>query len=231
MCNYFDVSFSTIHRDLTELEREGIIRKIYGGVKLIVRDDIGEESLVRLRVNVELKKKIGAKAIEFVESGECIFIDSSTTCYYFAENLAKSQFKNIAVLTDSNLIPGLFLKNKEITIISTGGILLREFNCFCGSIALETISKLNGSKFFFSVGAISTRGDLSDYPANDSIIKKEQFKKSRERICLIDSSKFNKIRPSKLFNLSEVDRIITDNYCGKETREKFDRAGISLIIA
>ena len=116
-------------------------------------------------------------------------------------------------------------------MISTGGILLREFDSFYGPVTIDAISRFNGNKFFFSVGAISLEGQLSDFSANDSIIKKEQFKKCAKHICLIDSSKFNQVRPNKLFDLSEVEKIITDNNCRIENKEEFKKAGIDLIIA
>ena len=74
-------------------------------------------------------------------------------------------------------------------------------------------------------------GQLSDFPANDSIIKQDQFARCSMHICLVDSSKFNQVRPNKLFNISQVEKIITDNGCSLENREEFEKAGIKLIIA
>jgi len=231
LCGLFDVSFSTIHRDLNELEREGTIKKIYGGVRLLTGEGIEPESSVRLKINMKQKKKIGDKAVEYVESGDCIFIDNSSTSYYFAESLAASSISNVVVITDSNMIPRLFLNNRDITVISTGGTLLKELDSFYGPVALDAISRFNGNKFFFSAGAISLEGQLSDFPANDSIMKKEQFKRCSSRICLVDSSKFDRVRPNKLFDLSQVDRIITDSGLRPENRKVFEKAGIKLIIA
>ena len=231
LCGLFDVSFSTIHRDLNDLEREGTIKKIYGGVRLLTEDKVEPESSVRLKINMKQKKKIGEKALEYVSSGDCIFIDNSSTCYYFAKSMSASSIKNVVIITDSNMVPGLFLNNKNITVISTGGTLLKELDSFYGPVAIDAISRFNGNKFFFSVGAISLEGQLSDFPANDSIIKKEQFKRCSSHICLVDSSKFNRVRPNKLFDLSQVDKIVTDNSCRVEDMEEFEKAGIKLVIA
>lgn len=230
LCGLFDVSFSTIHRDLNELEREGAIRKIYGGVKLLTEDRLEPQSSVRLKINMKQKKRIGQKALQYVKSGDCIFIDNSSTCYYFAESLSGSEIKGVVVITDSNMVPGLFLSKQDITVISTGGTLLRELDSFYGPVALDAISRFNGDKFFFSAGAISLEGQLSDFPANDSIIKKEQFRRCRSRICLVDSSKFNRVRPNRLFDLSQVDTVITDSSLRQENRKEFERAGIRLVI-
>lgn len=228
----FNISLATIHRDLNELEREGRVNKVHGGVLLNEVEDIEVRNIIRLKTNIKLKKKIAIKALEFVENGECFFIDNSTTCYYFAEALSKSEFRDLVIVTNSYLIPGLFLRNKNIQIVSTGGVLLRELNCFVGPHAINTINNFNGNKFFFSTAAISIKGELSDIhrPSSDEI-KREMYKKSKGHICLVDSTKFNHIGHSKIFSISEVDKIITDNNCSIEIREEFNRNGKKLIIA
>jgi len=231
LCKYFSISLATIHRDLNELEREGRVKKVHGGVLLNVAEDIETRNTIRLRKNVKLKKKIAIKALEFVENEDCLFIDNSTTCYYFAKELSESKFKNIVVVTNSYLIPGLFIKNENIQIVSTGGILLKDLNCFVGPCAIATINEFNGNKFFLSTAAISIKGGLSDiYQPDSDEIKREMFKKSKESICLVDSNKFNRIGQSVVTSISELDKIITDSNCIQETREEFAQNGKLLII-
>jgi len=232
LCKYFDVSLATVHRDLNELEREGRVKKVHGGVLLNVIEDIETRNIIRLRTNVKLKKKIAIKALEFVENGDCIFLDNSTTCYYFAKELSESKFTDIVIVTNSYLIPGLFIKKEDIQIVSTGGVLLRELNCFVGSCAIAAINEFNGNKFFLSTAAISIKGELSDiYRPDPDEVKRAMFKKSKEHICLVDSSKFGHIGQSKVFSLSEMDKIITDNNCNKGKRRDFANVGKELIIA
>jgi DeoR/GlpR family transcriptional regulator of sugar metabolism len=233
LCKYFNVSIATIHRDLNELEREGRVKKVHGGVLLnSIDDDIETRNTIRLQTNVELKKKIAIKALEFVENKDCLFLDNSTTCYYFAKALSESKFMDIVIVTNSYLVPGLFIKNENIQIVSTGGRLLKEMNCFVGPGAIANINEFNGNKFFISTAAISIKGELSDvYRPDSDEIKKVMFKKSKEHICLVDSTKFNRIGQSKVFLISEMDKIITDGNCSREVREDFANIGKKLIIA
>lgn len=229
---YLEVSLSTLHRDLNELEREGRIKKSYGEVSLNIIKDIEAENIKRLNINIEQKKKIGVKALEFLKEGESIFLDHSTTSYYFAKALSESKFKNILVISNSNLVSSLFYGNKDIDIILTGGIFWREMDCFLGDCAVSTIEKFQVDKYIFSVASISLNEGLYDmYEPHIEGVRQAMLRRSKEHICLVDSSKFNKIAVRKLFSLKEVDRIITDNDCNKEIREDFAAIGKELIIA
>lgn len=232
LCKYFKISLSTIYRDLNDLEREGRVKKVHGGVILNIVEDIETRNTIRSRTNVDLKKKIAIKALEFVENEDCLFLDNSTTCYYFARELSESKFKNIMIVTNSNLIPDLFLNNEDIQIVSTGGIQLKFLNCFVGPSAINTINEFNGNKFFLSTAAISINGGLSDaYHAESEAVKRKMIERSQECICLVDSSKFNKTGQRVFTTISTVDKIITDSGCPKETREEFLQEGKKLIIA
>ncbi|MHB8277335.1 MAG: DeoR/GlpR family DNA-binding transcription regulator [Candidatus Humimicrobiaceae bacterium] len=232
LCNTFNVSLATIHRDLNELAREGRIKKVHGGVLLNVYEEAENPFSSRIKINAELKKKVARKALEFVKNDDCLFMDNSTTCYYFAKELSESNFMNLIIITNSNPIPDLFLGKNNIQVISTGGLLNKEFNCFVGSTAIKAINEFNANKFFLSSAAISMDGEFADVfvPESDDV-KRNMHRRSKESICILDSSKFNKIAPRANFKINEIDKIITDNGCSKIILEKFRKMGKELIIA
>jgi DeoR/GlpR family transcriptional regulator of sugar metabolism len=229
---YFGVSLSTIHRDLNELKREGWLKKFHGAVMLNELEDIETKINVRLRANIELKQKIAQKALEFVENDDCIFMDDSSTSYYFAQAISKSSIKNLIIITNSYSIPGAFFNNNNIQVVCTGGLLLKEYDCFTGPIAIDALKKFNGDKFFLSAGAITLKDGLSDiFRPEPEEVKKEMSRLCRQKICLVDSTKFGKTGISRTFLLSEIDMIITDSNCSMQTREEFLAAGKALTIA
>ena len=185
--------------------------------------------MVRLRTNVKQKKKLPKKHWNSYITMTVFF---STTCYYLAESLSVSDFQNLLIITNSYMIPRLFVKNNRINIVSTGGLFIKELGCFTGSSTINTINDFNGNKFFFSTAAISLKGDLSDIhrPESDEV-KRAMQKKSRESICLLDATKFNMIAQSKVLSISEVDKIITDNDLPVNIRAEFAKIGKKLIIS
>lgn len=225
----FVVSLSTIHRDLNILEREGRINKFYGQVTIKEEKDLFRS---RINVNVDLKRRIAKKAIEFVENGDCLFLDNSTTIYYFAEALCESSFQNIIVVSNSALILDLFLKNKNIDFVSTGGKLNKDFDSFVGPQALRAIEDFNGNKCFFSTLSISIEGGVSDVFSPDEIsIKTKMFKRANRSFLLVDSTKVGKVSTIKWFDLKDIEYIITDIKIPDDQLRSFREAGINFILA
>jgi len=225
----FKISVSTLHRDLNQLEREGRIDKYYGKVSCKTEQNYFKS---RIRINIELKKRIARKAIEFIENGDCIFLDNSTTVYYLAELLANSAYKNIMVVSNSAFLSGLFLENRDIDYICLGGKLNKDLNCFVGANTEKALKNFNGTKYFFSTSSISVQGGISDiYVPDENIIKVNMHRYSRKSFLLVDSTKFGKESTVKWFEISDVDYIITDSGINKVYIDQFRKLGINLIIA
>ena len=63
------VSHSTIIRDLTELEKMGLIKRIHGGASIVVPKDIESSFNIRVKTNVNEKTLITKAATRFIEDG------------------------------------------------------------------------------------------------------------------------------------------------------------------
>jgi DeoR/GlpR family transcriptional regulator of sugar metabolism len=204
----FSLSLSTLHRDLNILQKEGRINKFYGKVAITVEQNFFN---ARKNINVELKKRIAKKALEFVNEGDCIFFDNSTTVYYLADVLCNCSKKNIVVVSNSAFISELFLSNKNINYVSTGGILNKELNCYVGPHAVSVINDFNANKFFLSCSGISVEASVSDiYIPDEQVLKLKMHEKSKESYLLADSSKIGKTSVIKWFELCDMDCIVTD---------------------
>ena len=83
----FGVSAVTIRKDLENLERRSMLKRIRGGALVAERTDEGAFEF-RQRVAAKAKRAIARRAAELVRPGDVIAIDSSTTCFYLAEEIA-----------------------------------------------------------------------------------------------------------------------------------------------
>ncbi len=225
----FKISMSTLHRDLNSLDREGRIDKFYGKVAVTEKKSLFKS---RINVNVDLKIKIAKKAIQFINNGDCIFLDNSTTAYYLAKEICNSFYKNLLVISNNGFISDLFLNNNNIDFLITGGSLNKKLNCYVGPQAIRSINDFNANIFFLSTSDVSVKGEISDIFFPDVIdVKRRMLKNSKTSYLLVDSTKFGKISTAKWLNLKEVDHIITDSKISQREKENFKNKGIKLIIS
>lgn len=227
----FNVSISTIYRDLDFLESEGLVKKIHGGILLNSDEKKINKFYNRISKNTEIKKRMANKALEYIKNDYCIFLDNSTSCYFLAESLSKSDKKDILIVTNSLDIPGLFLNKRGIKIVSTGGIMDPDFSCFVGPTAEYCVNYYNADIFFTSASAISIEGELTDPIFLDSYsLKRSMMNKSKKTICLIDSSKFGYRAHIKAFSFIDIDIIITDYKDDELLNNKLTELNVELVF-
>src|SRR5438067_45150 len=113
------VSVMTVHRDLDELSRRGLLRKFRGGVTAQPSTVFESNSEYRLNAHVEAKSAIARQAVSYVEPGMSILLDDSTSALALAKLLPR-----IAPLTvATNYLPTIsVLKGLEdLRLIGIGG--------------------------------------------------------------------------------------------------------------
>lgn len=202
-------SQSSIRRDLTNLEKKGIVRRSYGGAELIVSKSNILPFTTRAYDSVAEKQIIAKKAAGLVKDGDVIFLDQSSTCYFLAMELIDK--KGITVVTNSLIILN-FLSLTDLKVISTGGILSREDRtCLVGEGAEKTYDSIFADIAFFSTKSLSSDGIISDCTQEEISVRKIMLKNSSKRVYLCNSAKFDTKSPYIQCSLSEVDILISED--------------------
>ncbi len=178
----------TIRRDLKELESEGRIKRYRGGAIGIINEaDFTFND--RKLLHSEEKMKLAKRAVEYVEDGSVVFIDSSSTCAYIVPLLASKN--NIKLVTNS--LSALVLAVKyRIHCIMAGGNCSNGDMCTVGNYAVEMLKDINIDVAFFSSQGISEDGIISDNNLEQTAVRKSAMNNSRKNIFLFIRSKKNK---------------------------------------
>jgi DeoR/GlpR family transcriptional regulator of sugar metabolism len=107
----FQISPMTARRDLDDLERQGVARRTHGGAVLPGLSSHEDSFVHRLEVATNAKERLAAAAVQLVEPGEAVFIDSSTTGYFAARKIVHENIK-CTVLTNSVSIMQLVCEDR-----------------------------------------------------------------------------------------------------------------------
>lgn len=212
----FKVSSATIHRDVAELVASGHLERIRGGVAFFARPHASSPSdesfsyLDRATVNLAAKRKIAAKALEFVSDGDILFLDSSTTTAAFADELAKRRFTNMTIITNSVAIMEKFRKMpSNYVLIALGGNYDPLLNSFLGSSAVRELERLTITKAFISAFGVNDKLVTTNHEHQAGLVTRVLDIASK-RYLLADRSKFGRTGLYRLATRAAFDAIISD---------------------
>lgn len=226
----FNVSTSTLHRDLEDLEKQGLVKKVVGGAVLVNGSQFSTHFDNRLQTQSREKKAIAKNAVEYIQDDTSIYLDHSTTTTYLAREIKQRTYKSLLVLTNSLQIPIELGGVQGIQVISTGGAVESEFKAMYGRWVVDAIQRINLNQIFISVGAISVENGLMTQIHFINDLFPELFRRSRHINVLVDSSKFYKLCTFQISPLTPSFTIFTDKGLPEEIKQEFEAKGLKLLI-
>ena len=177
-----------------------------GGVKLIERKNMEQNIISKLSINKEAKIQIAKKACEFIEDGDVIFIDPSSTTYQMIPFLAN---RNITVITNGILHINRLVSNHIPSIMIGGDIKVATNSCI-GPIAESDLKSFHFNKCFLGSNGFSLKSGITNHDINECKIKKLAIEKASQSFFLLDSSKYGVVTMVHITDIS-TPTIITDS--------------------
>lgn len=227
----FEVSGNTIRRDVSELVKRGNVLKSHGMVSSKLNNyDVGQLPFYkRSSVMIEEKKKIAEKASEFIENGDCIFIDSGSSVTHLIDYI-----KDLELTVFTNNVDFIIkaIQYRNIDIITFSGILNRDY-CSFTSIdeqSADTLSKYNFTKSFMSATGITVQYGVMNSLVSDNYIKVQAVERAQQVYLLADHTKFGKITMKSYAQLKDIDVIITDREPPEDIVQNIEELGNKIII-
>ncbi len=228
LCRVFDVSKNTIRRDLKEIIADGNFKKIYGGITVKDNKDLPPFSERNIS-NLEVKKRIAAKAAELVEDSDVIFIDSGTTTIHMIDHIKDR--KNLTIITNNLEVMIRVIPYENIKLISLSGELDRNTLSFTGDTASAVLKSYNISKAFMASAGVSIDGGVTNSSTKEYDIKCTAVKRSNWVYLLTSADKFNVVAIMTYCTLDKLTGIITDDAPPQEIADYMDEHEIDLYIA
>ncbi|MCC5913789.1 MAG: DeoR/GlpR transcriptional regulator [Balneolaceae bacterium] len=223
----FDVSNVTIRNDLDILEKKGLLHRTHGGA--LKRKSVYEDPKIEEKqwINRKEKQKIGRRAVELIENGDSILLDSGTTTLEIATQIHEK--RNLTVMTNAIKI-SLELANIEgVTVMMTGGQLRRESYSLVGPDAESTIRNYYFDKLFLGVDGMDLEYGLTTPNPMEAQLNRIMVERAREVIAVTDSSKFGRHSFSHICNLDLLSKLITDKKISEDYKREFEKRGIEVI--
>lgn len=221
LCAHFNVSGATIRNDLRDLDVKGQITRTHGGA--MVREQSGFEPDISSREleHVAEKKRIALEALNLIEDGDTIALDTGTTTLELARALCGR--KAITVVTNDMKIALTLEECEGVNVVVMGGILRRHFHSTVGDAGREMIESLRVDKAFMGANSFSVSDGASTPDLHTAETKRAMLGIAGKVILLCGNEKLGRRSFASFAELDDIDVLVTDDIDDRMRREIEER--------
>ncbi len=225
------VSGETIRRDLSRLERRGLLIRVHGGATAASLRTMGEEASFSERTSssAEGKVLIGRAAAALVGPGQTVVIDVGTTALQVARALPADLSATVA--TCSLLVATELAERPNVEVLVCGGRLRGGDLALSSTLALAFFADLNPDVAFLGSGGVAAQAGLTDFHLDEVMVRRTMIRNATASFILADSSKLGRVVKHRVADLGEVTGLITDAEPPADLRSAFDTSGGQVRVA
>lgn len=228
LAGLFNVSTETIRRDLDRLEKEGRLRKVYGGAVQTRSEWIEPTFLKRSEMFRSEKQAIGKMAASLVKDGETVILDNGTTTLEIMRQLRDRA--HVTVITNSVPILTCALEEFQGKIIFAGGEVNMDYQAATGTITHQLLDQFKVNKAFISAGGISLSDEITEYNLDEALLSRKMMQRTEESILVADHSKFGVTTFAQIAPIEQISMIVTDSACSGEWIDALNQLDVEVLL-
>ena len=229
----FGVSLESIRRDLSELERQGAVRKFYGGAALVedlLPDGEAEVFQVRLTEHGAEKQAIARTAAALIGDGETVYLDSGTTAAALIPYLKERA--GLTVITRSLRSAAQLGMCDHLTVYCLGGAVKVDTLTNTGFMAQECLN------YFSHIDTVILSGDglvpaqgVVDFGMENLAFKRSLISRAGRVAVVVDSSKFGRTAHCVTCPTERITTLVTDGGADAQALETLRARGVEVMVA
>lgn len=222
------VTPETVRRDLTALERRGVLRRVHGGAIPVERFGIEPGVADREGHAAGEKERIARAALDELPDGGSVILDAGTTTVRLAELLPSD--RELTVVTHAIPVASVLISRPNVTLHLLGGIVRGRTMAAVGDWTRSQISEVFADVAFMGTNGISVERGLTTPDIAEAGVKRALIDAARRTVVLADHSKFGREDFARVAPLSDVDTVITDVGLDVELAEDIENAGPRVVV-
>lgn len=224
----FGISVMTAHRDLDELQERGLLRKSRGTVTAQASTLVESSVVYRQTQRLEVKRSLAAAALRYVNTGQSVMLDDSTTVHQIIPLLA--ELTPLTVITNSLIAINEVSRTDGLSLIGLGGEYYNWCASFMGRMTNAAIGRIRSDLVLMSAAAI-VDGTIYFQASETVDTKRAMMDAATVRILLADHTKFSGRALHACAELSEFDHVIVDAATPRSVVERLRRSGVDTVVA
>lgn len=226
LSNDLTVTSETIRRDLTVLERAGVLRRVHGGAIPVERLGFEPALAARNTVMTAEKERIAKAAVVHVPEEGSILIDAGSTTGRFAEVLPAD--RELTVVVNSPPLASLLALRPSFTVIMLGGRVRGRTMATVDELGLAPLSQLRIDVAFIATNGISLECGLTTPDPAEAMVKRAMIASARRVVLLADHTKVGNDYLARFGSLDDVDLLVTDSGLDGGVADELTAAGLTV---
>ncbi|WP_243636955.1 DeoR/GlpR family DNA-binding transcription regulator [Rhodococcus sp. Eu-32] len=227
LSSLFEVTASTIRRDLNHLTERGLLARTYGGA--IALNGHHEASIKQRSLEgYDAKRIIAAWAAEQVLPGETVLLDAGTTVGAMGEFLRGAT--DLTVIAAGLTALEALADAESVRVECLGGTLRHLSQGFVGPLAEASLQRVSFDRAFLGADAVTAEFGICEAGYDQTRLKELMMERAGKIYVLAHSTKLGQKPFHAWAPIPAGTTLVTDSGATPEQIEPFEKAAIDVVI-
>ncbi|MFD7033720.1 DeoR/GlpR family DNA-binding transcription regulator [Streptomyces sp. NPDC059917] len=228
LAEQFQVTAETVRRDLTALDRAGLVRRVHGGAIPAGRLDFEPDLTERESTAADEKDRIAAAALAELPDGGSVILDAGSTVARLAAAIPVDTA--LTVVTHALPVAARLADHTGIDLHLVGGRVRHRTRAAVDAWALRAYAEVRADVLFLATNGFTAHGGLTTPDLAEAAVKRAAVAAARRVVVLADSSKSGQEQFARFGTFAEVDLLITDRGLALEDKAAIEAAGTEVVL-
>ena len=232
LVDQFQVTETSIRRDLTLLEASGRLKRVHGGAIPIPGSSRTDSFAEKKELHMKAKERIGKVAAEMIRPKDILLLDSGTTTLQIIRHVPSVLRSSniITLVTNSQPIAQEVLTWPSPNLTILGGLYLPDYQASVGPQTLAQLQELTADKVFLGTDGLTLRGGATTANIFMAEVDRMMVERSRQAILVTDSSKIGRVGFVPVKPVNAFHTLITDTNAPTDVIQAIREMGVEVIL-
>lgn len=224
-----DVTPETIRRDLSFLEKQGLVRRVHGGAVPVGK--VALELTVDSRNSsfVSEKNAIARAALLEIPKEGAVIVDAGTTTGRLL-SLIPNDYE-LTIITNSVQHALATVNRPNLNTLLVGGRVRSKTLACVDQWAVEALAGVYADVAIMGTNGISLERGLTTPDPAEANVKRTMLNSARRKVVLADHSKFGENHFANFGAIADADVVITDSKTEIEYIKQLGSVDVPVVIA
>ncbi|MEV6206287.1 DeoR/GlpR family DNA-binding transcription regulator [Kitasatospora sp. NPDC051914] len=225
----FNVTQETIRRDLSALDRAGLLRRVHGGALPAGALHLEPGLAERDSTAADEKERIARAALALLPAEGSLLLDAGTTVSRLAALLPIES--TLTVVTNALPVAARLADHPSLALHLIGGRLRHRTHAAVDDWALRALADIHADVAVVATNGFSPEGGLSTPDLAEAAVKRAMVTGARRIVLVADSSKYGARHFARFGSLEQVDVLVTDTGLTAKQAAEIEKLGPEVIRA